>query len=392
MANSEFGRLLLACTREHDWNQPPHGLARSIPFANSLSIVDHACLHGVEACVHLSLRSVDAIPRETRDQLEQAYFVALRSHACALHDLAIAAEAFERARLPWLTFKGPVLAEHVYRRPDLRSYGDLDLLVSPSRLRDAVVALEAAGGKLLDRNWHLALRHMRGQIHVLLPAGTIADLHWHLLNDPESRRAFPADVHDLLDRARTVELGGHAIRTLAAEDTLVHLALHACTSGGNRLIGCKDLEQAVLRGPVDWRAVVTRAHEWHAGQTTAVMLIVASRALGFEVADETIRALSPGPVWRRLARLADRLAPVEAWNGGGSLVRDVCRSTRRDDWASTYALARRFASFVKSGRRAGPHEVDRDPTSPGSLLFPGSDERDRAAYFAAVERSTSSGT
>jgi hypothetical protein len=391
MANSEFGRLLLACTREHDWDQPPDGLARSLPLANSLSFVDHACLHGVEACVHLSLRSVDAIPQETRDQLEQAYFVALRSHACALHDLAIAAEALERARVPWLTFKGPVLAEHVYGRADLRAYGDLDLLVSPSRLRDAVRALEAAGGKLLDRNWHLALRHMRGQIHVLLPAGTIVDLHWHLLNDPEVRTAFPADVHDVLDRARTVEIRGDAIRTLAAEDTLVHLALHACTSGGNRLIGCKDLEQAVRRGPVDWPAVVTRAHEWHAGQATAVMLIVASRALRFEVADETIRALSPGPVWRRLARVADRLAPVEAWDGGGSLARDVCRSTRRDDWASTYALARRFASFVKAGRRTGPHEVDRDPTSPGSLLFAGSDERDRAAYFAAVERSTPSG-
>jgi hypothetical protein len=50
------------------------------------------------------------------------------------------------------------------------------------------------------------------QIHVLLPAGTIADLHWHLLNDPASRRAFPADVHDLLKRARTVEIGGQAIQ------------------------------------------------------------------------------------------------------------------------------------------------------------------------------------
>ena len=94
MANSEFGRLLLACTREHDWDQPPRDLSRWLPHANSLSFVDHACLHGVEACVHLSLRSVDAIPQETRDQLEEAYFVALRSHACALHDLAIAAEWF----------------------------------------------------------------------------------------------------------------------------------------------------------------------------------------------------------------------------------------------------------------------------------------------------------
>jgi hypothetical protein len=82
---------------------------------------------------------------------------------------------------------------------------------------------------------------------------------------------------------------------------------------------------------------------------------------------------------------------VETWNGGDSLIRDVCRSTRGDDRASTYALTRRFASFAKSRRRVGPHRVDRDPTSPGSVLFPGGDERDRVAYFTAVEESASDG-
>jgi Uncharacterised nucleotidyltransferase len=338
------------------------------------------------------VRSVEGITRQTRNELEQAYFVALRSHACALNDLAIAAEAFAAAGTPWLTFKGPVLAEHVYRRADLRSYGDLDILVSPQQLQRAVAALEASGGQLLDRNWHLVLEHMRGQLHVLMPSGTTVDLHWNLLNDTQSRRTFPVDVDDLLARRRTVEIGGHAVPTLASEDTLVHLALHACTSGGNRLIACKDLEQVILGTPVNWDAVIERAHQWHAGQATAVMLIFASRALDFEVQSEMTRALSPGPIWRRLARLADRLAPVETWSGGDSLIRDLCRTTREDDRASTYALARRFASFAKSRTRVGPHKVDRDPTSPTSLLFPGGGEHDRAAYFSAVAQSAAPDT
>ena len=278
----------------------------------------------------------------------------MRSRALALRDLAVAAAAFNDAGLPWLAFKGPVLAEHVYRRADLRSYGDLDLLVPPAQLRLAVAALEAAGGTLLDRNWQMVLEHMRGQLHVRLPAGTIVDLHWNLLNDEASRQIFPVDVNQLLERRRNVVVGGCAIPTLAVDDTIVHLALHACTSGGNRLIGYKDLEQAVLGLRVDWDAVIKRAHEWRAGQATAVMLVVATRALDFDVESETIRALSPGPVWRRLARLTDRLSPVEAWNGGDSLTRDLCRSTRGNDRASTYALVRRFASFAKSRRRVWP--------------------------------------
>ena len=388
MGNSEFGSVVLACTREHDWEQPAPGLARPLRVANDPGLVDHACMHGVEACVHLSLRSVEELGRETRSQLEQAYFVALRSHALALRDLAVAAEAFDQVGLPWLAFKGPVLAEHVYPRADLRSYGDLDLLVAPAHLRLAVAALEAAGGQLLDRNWRMVRKHMRGQLHVRLPAGTVVDLHWDLLNDVPSRQVFPIDVNDLLDRRRTVAIGAAAIPTLAVEDTLVHLALHACTSGGNRLIGYKDIEQAVRRLPIDWDAVVARAHEWRAGQATAVMLVVASRALDFDVERETIRVLSPGPIWRRLARLADRLSPVENWNGGDSLIRDVCRSTRGDERASISTLTRRGASFAKTRRRVGPHKVDRDPASPSSLLFPGGDETDRAAYFTAVEQSS----
>lgn len=387
MGNSKFGAVVLACTREHDWEQPAPGLARLIGVADDPRLVDHACIHGVEACVHLSLRSVNGVGHETRSQLEQAYFVALRSHALAIRDLAVAAEAFDDAGLSWLAFKGPVLAEHVYRRADLRSYGDLDLLVRPADLSLAVAALESAGGQLLDRNWSMVLKHMRGQLHVRLPAGTTVDLHWDLLNDVASRQVFPVDVNDLIDRRNTVEIGESAIPTLCVEDTVVHLALHACTSGGNRLIGYKDLEQAVAQLPIDWDAVIRRAREWRAGQAAAVMLVVASRAFDFDVDRDVIRALSPGPAWRRLARLADRLSPVENWNGGDSLIRDLCRSTRGDERASISALARRVASFAKARRRVGPHKVDRDPTSPRSLLYPGGDDADRAAYFTAVEDS-----
>ena len=293
--------------------------------------------------------------------LEEAYFAALQWHVRACHDLAIAATAFDRAGVPWLTFKGPVLAEGIYRRSDLRSYADLDLLVPPDRLRDAIGVLEGIGGELLDRNWHLALTRMHGELHVRLPTGTTADLHWHVVNESTLREAFPADTDDMVSRARTVEIDGRPIRTFTVEDTLVHLALHACTSGGNRLLWCKDLEQAAQQEALDWDAVVARARSWDAGPCVAVMLTVASRAMSFDVAPEVLRALSPGPLWRRLARVTDRLSPLERWDGGGSLLRHVCRSTRSNDRTSMRAMALRLVSLARSGGGSGPHETDRDP-------------------------------
>ena len=110
--------------------------------------------------------------------------------------------------------------------------------------------------------------------------------------------------------------------------------------------------------------------------------------LDFDVDREVIRALSPGPVWRRLARLADRLSPVENWNGGDSLLRDVCRSTRGDEWASITTLARRAASFAKARRRWVRTKSTATPRARRRCSIPAATMPIAAAYFTAVEESS----
>ncbi len=319
-------------------------------------------------------------------RLEEQYFVSVGTHARCIQDLAIAGHALDAARVPWVAFKGPVLAEAVYSRPDLRAYVDLDLLVAPSRLADAMQTLERAGGAVLDRNWLLARQRMHGELHVRMPTGSIVDLHWHVLNDPLLRSAFTVDTDELIRRARIVGIAGMQVPTFDETDTLVQLALHAAMAGGNRLLWCKDLEQAVTNGDPDWDQVIARARAANAGPPVAVMLALASRALCFDIPSGVISELSPGALWMRLTRGADRVAPVERWSGGRSVVRDVARATRRNDRASTNALVRRYASMLRTGRLGRPHATDRDPHSPGSVLFTAGDDADRAAFFAEVAR------
>ena len=380
-----LGRLLLACIREHDWEQPLRPEPVRLPASDLECLVARARHHGVEACAHLSLRFEEWIDRRIRDELEAAYHSALQVHLRALHDLRIAGAALDDAGIAWASFKGPVLAEHTYRRHDLRSYSDLDLLVPPTRFREAIAVLERNGGEVLDRNWRLIRERMSGEVHVRLPTGTLADLHWHLFNRVERRRCFPLDTGDVLSRAVVVDVDGVAARTLSPEDTLVHLALHACMSGGTQLLWCKDLEQAVTNASINWDAVVERAVEWRAGPPTAVMLSAASRALDFPVDDEVLRRLSPGPLWRHLTRFADRWSPPEQWSGGRSIRRDLCLASREDDRASAVELMRRIGSLVKKRDRGAPHPTDRDPSNPVSLHHPDGDTRDQAAYFAALE-------
>jgi putative nucleotidyltransferase-like protein len=206
------------------------------------------------------------------------------------------------------------------------------------------------------------------------------------LNETRLRSAFAFDSDELIGRSRRVAVGAIDVPTFDPIDTLVHVAVHACMAGGNRLLWCQDLAQIVANQRVDWAFVTERARAIGAGPPVAVMLMVASRTLAFDVPRDVLRKLSPGPVWRHVARIAAALAPVERWSGHGSIARDVARTTRRDDRASVNALTRRYASVVRRGRRATPHLTNRDARDPESVLFPAGDARDRDAYFAAVER------
>jgi hypothetical protein len=377
--------MLRACTREHDWDQPiPESVPRPLPSDFDL-LLHRARLHGVEACAHLSLRFEQSVPDAIRAELEIAYHTALQVHLRATHDLGIAGACLDKAGIEWVSFKGPLLAEHVYQRSDLRSYSDLDLLVSPRSLRSAIEALECSGGTLLDRNWRLIRERTSGEVHVRLPTGTVADLHWHLFNQQYRREIFPICTDDVLARAIDVDVDGIPARTLSDEDTLVHLALHACQSGGTQLLWCKDIEQAVTRRPVDWDAVTSRALEWHAGLPTALMLETASRTLGFAVHPELFNGLAPHSLWRSLARVTDRWASPENWSGGRSMRRDLCIATRGDDSASAIALVRRVGSLVKKRDLGGPQAPDRNSMHPQSLHYPTTDPNDRAEYFARLE-------
>ena len=143
--------------------------------------------------------------------------------------------------------KGPAIAERLYPSPDLRVYDDLDIVVAPADFSRAIDAFEASGLELLDRNWDLIRREGRGQLHLRLPLGTLADIHWHLLNREVVRNAFDVLVEPLFERARQIDLLGSPTRTLDPVDTLLHLGIHAALSGADRLLWLKDLERENAR-------------------------------------------------------------------------------------------------------------------------------------------------
>lgn len=376
-------QLLVVCTREHAFEQRPPGVDGLLRTVDQSQLVALAELHRVSPAVSVSLSGSPALAPETAVALDE------RRRSSTLTQLMVEAELATAARclgdLPWLVVKGPVLARHYYRRPELRSYVDLDLLVPPAALGAALESLESGGYRLLDRNWTMLSQQLSGELHLLSPRGVMIDLHWDLFNDRATRDSYAMVTSSFFERSREVNLGSLRARTLDPFDTLIHTAVHAARSGGDRLVWMKDLEQILLAEHVDWSGLAARCAEHRARLPVAVMLRRSRATLGVPgLPDAALDEVGGVGVWRWLGRGVDRLSPVAASGPEGSLSRMYARATRADGRGTATELSRRL---VARARRQAWHLEETptwDPDHPESVLHDSGGPQARRAFLDAV--------
>jgi hypothetical protein len=309
----QLGAALAGSVREHD--APPEDLERVVAAGRLAPLLQLAKHHRVLPFVHRDLRDVPGVDVRTMQTLDRVAVTQTANQMRMVTDLAGFAAAIAPEAIPWITFKGPVAAQLLYARPELRTYRDLDLLIPRSDFSRAIDYLQRNGFEVIDRNWTLIRRERRGQLHLTLAMGTVADLHWHLLNRAVVREAFDLEMDAVMTRSRTVMVSGVAAHTLDPVDTLVHLALHAALAGADRLIWLKDVERSIAVEAPDWDDVVVRALSWRAGAAVAVTLRRAREVLGAAVPIWVLRDLDPSPLRERLGSTFDRHWPTERADG-----------------------------------------------------------------------------
>lgn len=310
-------RLLVECVKDHDWSLPPAAPPELLKNGVPARLVPTAMAHRVTGCAYRSLSTLVRPDDQALRQLEEGYRRSAASHLRALADVRAAGSVLDAVGIPWLVVKGPVLAGAYYPDPGLRTYFDVDLVVEAGHFRRAIDALEEGGCAVVEHEWDSSHRSLSVEVELSLPYGTPGDLHWHLLNDSVLRRQVNLPMTDIFQRARWMDLGmGLRARTLDPEDTVIHLALHAVVSGGNRLVWVKDIEQAVLvgsqDGSLDWGTLIDRARSAGAGLPVGTMLAQTSRILGTPVPDRVLRHLSAGRAWSRVAQAAERVSGFDA--------------------------------------------------------------------------------
>lgn len=389
------GDVLLTCVKADGTDIDQHELRQLLAHTNVAEIPNAARYHRVVAPVYSALGPLDDVDSKMVTLLRALHregaLAQFRVHK-ALHQVR---EVLDPLDLPWLVVKGPVLSEVIYRRRGLRLYQDLDLLVPPTEFKRALQALEDARFEMLDPNWKFHCRWVAAELRLSLSGGADVDLHWHILFSREIRRFFRIPIVDVINRARQVVVHDLPVMTLDKADTLIHLTMHACREGGDRLGWLKDIEQSITNETPEWDDVVDRACDWRVNMLVGTMLARVRTTLAAPVPEGVVRALLPRRAWRVAITGADRLFPPHRSTARGTvatLLAHGARDNLRSTVSATSSDVIRMLRQIVGGEPWRREEWDRDrvgresPQDPQSKLYPAGDERDRAWYLNELMR------
>jgi len=218
----------------------------------------------------------------------------------------IEATLAERGVVP-ICLKGLALANGYFDNPGLRPMDDLDLLIAPDEVSDALEALGSAGWRAPFDHPELVLEVVHG-VELISAEGERLDLHGHL---------FQGSLNAVVDRSRrdraeTQTLADGPMRVLDATDQLLHVMVHGVESDPPAPRWLADALMIMRRrgADIDWpRLLADAAAE---SRSLAVGRAVAELRDTFGAehvpVPEAVVAALAGHRWSRRARFEDRIA------------------------------------------------------------------------------------
>ncbi|MGD0791117.1 MAG: nucleotidyltransferase family protein [Terriglobales bacterium] len=274
------------------------------------------------------------LPPEIERSLRSAYEANLRRSMWFTAELARIMRHFERRQVRAVPYKGPVLAQSLYRDLGLRSFSDLDFLISPADFKPAKQALAEIGYRpaadlvpAVERFW---LRKGYERSFDSAAGKNLVELQWALL---PHFYGVDLSVEHLLARAGRTVVGGCAVPCLSAEDSLLVLCLHAAKHLWTRLIWLADIAETLRTQTLNYSLVFSQAR---------ALGIARILGVSFWLVKNVLRAKLPQPAEEMIA--ADPRVPTL----GSEFAERLARGARYDFESTEY-----FRLILKLRERRG---------------------------------------
>jgi hypothetical protein len=182
------------------------------------------------------------IPQTIRQSRHDHVLQNSRSALRNLYRTIEAVNLFERARIPVIVLKGPLLAYQLYGDYGLRICGDVDLLVRADDLVRAAQALSVAGYRhhtKLDQRSLKQHRKLEHDVAFAHPSDdTLIELHWDIAQPHYSYRV---NLQEWWAARQSLDVAGTQLHVLSSEHAYLLSALHAAKHHWNRLDLVADL-------------------------------------------------------------------------------------------------------------------------------------------------------
>ena len=252
-------------------------------------ILDRAYAHGVYPLVYSNLRDLgfSGVPNAIRTELKGACLAnAVRSQLLS-QELAQLLIRLSDAGIPAIPLKGVALAESLYGDPATRVSTDIDLLVPPPRVDEALELIRAAGyPDVFDDAFFRKLDVRYGRHYSLRRnyngCSTDVELHWRLIQHSSQDQDA---VADLWAEAQLSLCFGAPAHRLSPEWQFLYLAIHAADHGWKGLKWLVDLHHLSTTSPPDWQRVKEKAEQLGLDHVVRLTLMACSRLLGTPLPD-----------------------------------------------------------------------------------------------------------
>jgi hypothetical protein len=211
------------------------------------------------------------------------------------------ADLFATEGFEWLILKGPAVAHLDYPAPELRSFGDLDLLFRPRDLDRVVETFAAIGYRRQTEQARPGFEQRFGKGTTLTgPDGSELDLHCNLVF---GTFGLLIDLDELFRSAVRFRLGGTELSALGAETRLLHACYHAALGDPRpRFSSTRDVAQMFARGDRDEDRLLHLVRQWRAEAVVQRAILLCSDLLGFVPDGPVVRAVAQHVLSRREER------------------------------------------------------------------------------------------
>lgn len=255
--------------------------------------------HGLEPllCRSLQLGPDLAVPGEAMAVLERARTETVARNLCMRSELERVAASLAGDGVAVMALKGAALIETAYDDVSLRPMVDLDILVPEAQIARAHRLIQAMGFSPVPQTAAGAestrLRSHQYPALVRNDGRVAVDVHRHLVDLDHPLRF---DLSAMWERARDSP-GGGAHLVPAAEDLLVHVALHSSASrlwrSDGALAQLGDIAWLIGHDPVDWELLRVEVERHRLGGPVFLSLFLAREVLGVAVPTDVLAALRP---------------------------------------------------------------------------------------------------